>query len=137
MPIKVLLADDSDVMRSVIRRTLQEEPSIVVVGEASSFDKTMQMIAECRPDVLLLDLHLPEKWDSTPDLVRAQLRCVCTLAVSLSNDDEAKALAESYGASALLDKMSLYHQLVPAIMQCSSSTHADHGDGASETLGAD
>jgi hypothetical protein len=57
--------------------------------------------------------------------------------VSLSNDDEAKALAESYGASALLDKMSLYHQLVPAIMQCSPSTHADHGDAAPETLDAD
>jgi DNA-binding NarL/FixJ family response regulator len=37
MPVKVLLADDSDVMRSVIRRILQEEPSIEVVGEASQF----------------------------------------------------------------------------------------------------
>ena len=82
-------------------------------------------------------LHLPEKWDFTPELVKAQLRSVCTLAVSLANDDEAKALAESYGASALLDKMSLYHQLVPAIMQCSPSTHADHGDAAPETLDAD
>jgi chemotaxis response regulator CheB len=121
MPVKVFLADDSDVMRSVIRRTLQEEPSIEVVGEASSFDKTMQMIADCKPDVLLLDLRLPVKWDFTPELVKAQLRSVCTLAVSLANDDEAKALAESYGASALLDKMNLYHQLVPAIMQFSAS----------------
>jgi DNA-binding NarL/FixJ family response regulator len=121
MPIKVFLADDSDVMRSVIRRTLQEEPSIEVVGEAPSFDKTMQMIADCKPDVLLLDLHLPKKWDFTPELVKAQLGSVCTLAVSLANDDEANALAESYGASALLDKMNLYHQLVPAIMQFSAS----------------
>jgi len=123
MPIKVLLADDSDVMRSAIRRTLKEEPGIEVVGEASNFAKTVQLIADRKPDVLLLDLHLPEKRSFTPELVKAQLRCVCTLAVSLSNDAEAKELAESYGAVSLLDKMSLYQQLVPAIMQCSNNLH--------------
>jgi chemotaxis response regulator CheB len=44
MPIKVLLADDSDVMRSAMRRILEEEPRIVVVGEAATFAKTIQMI---------------------------------------------------------------------------------------------
>jgi hypothetical protein len=56
-------------------------------------------------------------------LVKAQLRGVCTLAVSLSNDDEAKALAESYGAVSLLDKMNLYSEIIPAIMQCSNIQH--------------
>jgi hypothetical protein len=37
------------------------------------------------------------------------------LAVSFINDNEAKALAESCGAAALLDKMNLYHELIPAI----------------------
>jgi YesN/AraC family two-component response regulator len=36
MPIKVLLADDSELMRSAMRRTLEEEPRIEVVGEACS-----------------------------------------------------------------------------------------------------
>jgi chemotaxis response regulator CheB len=40
MAIKVLLADDSELMRSVMRRTLEEEPRIQVVGEASNFAKT-------------------------------------------------------------------------------------------------
>jgi hypothetical protein len=41
----------------------------------------------------------------------------------LSNDEEAKALAESYGAVSLLDKMNLYHEMIPAIMQCSNTQH--------------
>ena len=123
MPVKVVLADDSDVMRSAIRKTLQEEPGIEVVGEASNFAKTVQLIADCKPDVLLLDLHLPEKRSFRPELVKAQLRCVCTLAVSLSNDAEAKELAESYGAVSLLDKMSLYSEMIPAIMRCSNNLH--------------
>jgi DNA-binding NarL/FixJ family response regulator len=115
---RVLIADESDVMRTAIRKTLEEAQSIDVVGEAATFAETMQKIADLKPDVLLLDLHLPEKRDFTPALVKSQLGTVSTVAVSLSNDDDARALAESYGAATLLDKMSLYAELLPAIRQC-------------------
>jgi two-component system response regulator NreC len=117
---KVLIADDSEVMRTAIRRTLEEARNIDVVGEASSFADTMQKIADLKPDVLLLDLHLPEKRDFTPALVKSQLCTVRTVAVSFSNDSDSKALAESYGAVTLLDKMALYTQMVPAILHCES-----------------
>ncbi|HSY65905.1 MAG TPA: response regulator [Terriglobales bacterium] len=121
MAIRVLMADDNDAMRSAIRRTLNEEPRIEIVAEASTFAETIQMISDFKPAVLLLDLHLPERREITPALVKAQLRRVCTLAVSLSNDAEAKALAESYGAVSLLDKMNLYREMIPAIMQFSDN----------------
>jgi chemotaxis response regulator CheB len=124
MPIKVLLADDSHVMRSAIRRILEEERRIEVVGEAETFAKTVQMIGDLKPEVLLLDLHMAEKRDFQPELVKSQLGCVCTLAVSFSNDDEARQLAESYGAVALLDKMQLFTEMIPAIMRCKSERSA-------------
>lgn len=124
MPIKVLLADDCDFMRRAIRRTLDEEPKIEVVGEAVDFAKTMQLIADTKPDVLLLDLHLAEERDFGPGFVRSQLISVRKIvAVSFANDDEAKKLAESYGAAALLDKMRLYKELIPAIIQHSGTQH--------------
>ena len=120
---KVLIADDSEIMRKVLRKTLEEERKIHVVGEAETFAQTVQMIGDLKPDVLLLDLHLPEKRAIAPELIKAQLHGVCTVAVSLSNDEEAKALAESYGAVSLLDKMTLYREIIPAIMHCSDSNH--------------
>jgi DNA-binding NarL/FixJ family response regulator len=120
MPIRVLLADDSDFMRSAIRRILQEERRIKVVGEAGTFAKTVQMIGDLKPEVLLLDLHMAEKREFTPELVKAQLGCVCTLAVSFSNDHEARELAKSYGAVTLLDKMKLFGEMIPAIIACES-----------------
>ena len=120
MSIKVLLADDSHIMRSAIRKILEEERRIQVVGEAETFAKAVQLIADTKPNVLLLDLHMAEKREFTPDLVKSQLGCVCTLAVSFSNDDEARQLAESYGAVALLDKMKLFIEMIPAIMRCQS-----------------
>jgi chemotaxis response regulator CheB len=116
MSIRVLVADDSDVMRSAIRRILEDEPRIVVVGEAPSFAKTIRMIGDLKPDVLLFDLHMAEKRTFSPELVKSQLACICTLAVSFSIDDEARQLAESYGAVTLLDKMKLFTDMIPAIM---------------------
>lgn len=119
MSIRVLLADDSPVMLSAIRKTLEEEPRIEIVGEASTFGQTMQMIAELKPEVLVLDLHMPEKGDFTAAFVNSQLVSVdSTVAVSFSNDEEGKNRAETYGAAALLDKMKLYSDLIPAILQC-------------------
>lgn len=115
---KVLIADDSEVMRTAIRKALEEESGINIVGEAESFGQTMQLINDLRPEVLLLDLHMAEKRDFPPELVKSQLATVCTIAVSFSNDQDSRALAESYGAKTLLDKMNLYTQMLPAIRLC-------------------
>ncbi len=99
MPIKVVLADDSDVMRQAIKRLLKEESRLEIVGEASSFPSTMQMIVDLKPDVLLMDLHMPQKRNFSPLVVKSQLQSVpCTIAISFANDQEAQALAHSYGA---------------------------------------
>jgi chemotaxis response regulator CheB len=73
---KVLIADDSELMRTAIRKMLQEVSNIDVVGEAANFADTMQKIADLKPDVLLLDLHMPEKRDFTPAVVKSQLGTV-------------------------------------------------------------
>jgi chemotaxis response regulator CheB len=127
VPIKVLIADDSEVMRTAIQRVLVEDRRIEIVGEASTFGQTMKMIGNCSPDVLLLDLHLPEQGDFIPAFVKSQLIGVPhTLAISLSNDNEAKTLADSYGAKALLDKINLYKELIPAIVQsCVEQTESE------------
>jgi DNA-binding NarL/FixJ family response regulator len=118
MSIRVLLADDSDIMLSAMRQILAEEPCIEIVGEAANFAATMQLIAALKPEVLLLDLHMAETHDFTPHFVKEQLLGVAhTLAVSFSNDAEAQALAETYGASSLLDKMNLFSEMIPAIMR--------------------
>jgi DNA-binding NarL/FixJ family response regulator len=120
MPVKVILADDSELMRSAIRRLLEQEPHIEVVGEAENFARTIQMVGDLKPDVLLLDLRMPDERHIPAELIKAQLHCVQTLAISFSNDTEAKDLSESYGAVVLLDKMTLFNEIIPAIMRCQS-----------------
>jgi two-component system response regulator DevR len=115
VPIKVLVADGTPQMLRAIRGVLADAPDLRIVGEASTFAATIQMIASLKPDVLLFDLHLSEHL--APDFVKSQLvRVPRTVAVSVYNDSEAHILAQSYGAAVLLDKMNLFAEMVPAIM---------------------
>ena len=71
LPIKVLLADDSEIMREAIKKLLVDEPRIHIVGEASCFGTAMQLVADSKPDLLLLDLHLPQKRELPAPIVRS------------------------------------------------------------------
>lgn len=119
MPIRVLLADDSDCMLQAMQQLLEEEPQIEIVAQVRSFSETIEMVDAWTPEVLLLDLHLAQCGDFGSELVRSELAQVKhVLAVSFSNDQEAHDLARSYGAVTLLDKMNLYAEMIPAIMRC-------------------
>jgi DNA-binding NarL/FixJ family response regulator len=119
MSIKLLLVDGSDVMRSAIRQLLKKELGIEVVGTANSLAETMALTAALKPDVLLMDPHMPDEREYKPAFVKSQilLHTKCIVAISLWNDADTRALAETFGAHVLLDKMNLYPELIPAIKQ--------------------
>lgn len=59
-PIRVVLADDHPVVRSGIRNLLERAVDITVVGEASTGGEALKMVDDLGPDVLLLDMELPD-----------------------------------------------------------------------------
>ncbi len=56
-PIRLVLVDDHRMFRSGIKAELDE--SMVIVGEAADVDNAIVVVAQMRPDVVLLDVHLP------------------------------------------------------------------------------
>jgi DNA-binding NarL/FixJ family response regulator len=57
--IRLLIVDDHPAMRAGLTAVLRAEPGIVPLGAASSEDDLPAMLARTRPDVILLDYHLP------------------------------------------------------------------------------
>lgn len=121
MAIRILIADDNEAMRAAIARTLEADPALEVVGEAASFAETLERAGSLNPDIVLLDLHMADESRYLPQIVKGPLleNSGCVLAISVWNDEDAKALAKQLGAVALLDKAHLFSNLISSIkMYC-------------------
>ncbi|MFI5072187.1 MAG: response regulator [Terriglobales bacterium] len=116
----VLLADDSRILRKAVTYLLESEPRIAIVGEAENLSQTVTMAAALRPAIVLLDLHMPDYEAFVPEFVKSQLRLCGSRVLGMSfwscESEEARGLAESFGAVRLLEKGSFGDELIPAIL---------------------
>jgi two-component system, NarL family, nitrate/nitrite response regulator NarL len=58
-PIRIVIADDHPIFRDGLRRLLEAEPDLKVVGEAQDGTEAVKMARQLKPDILLLDLAMP------------------------------------------------------------------------------
>src|SRR6266446_814079 len=58
-PVRILLADDHPIFRDGLRRLLEAEPDLKVIGEACDGAEAVKMAQQLKPDILLLDLAMP------------------------------------------------------------------------------
>jgi NarL family two-component system response regulator LiaR len=58
--IKILIADDHPMMREALRTALEDEPDLQVIGEASHGVEALKLAEELLPNVILMDLLMPE-----------------------------------------------------------------------------
>src|SRR6202790_4552237 len=59
--IRVLMADDHAIFREGLRKLLDGDDEITIVGEASNGTDCIKMLGKLKPDILLLDLRMPDK----------------------------------------------------------------------------
>jgi len=58
-PVRILLADDHPIFRDGLRRLLEAEPDLKVIGEACDGAEAVKMARQLKPDIMLLDLAMP------------------------------------------------------------------------------
>jgi len=114
--IRVLLADDQELVREGLRMMLDADPGIEVVGEASDGKQALDAARRLDPDVLLMDVRMPELdgIEATARLVRSGSR-TRVLVVTTFDLDEYVYRALKAGASGFLLKDATREQLVGAV----------------------
>src|SRR4030065_561790 len=60
MPVRLLLVDDHEVVRSGLRMLLDSEQDVQIVGEAGTAEEALRAVQELEPDVVLMDIGLPD-----------------------------------------------------------------------------
>lgn len=60
MTVSVVIADDQQLVRTGFRMILESEPDIEIVGESSNGHQAVSLARELRPDVVLMDIRMPE-----------------------------------------------------------------------------
>jgi CheY-like chemotaxis protein len=123
MLVAVLIADDREILRNAIRKVLDLDPNIKIVGEAENFPQTVTLTRELHPRVVVMDLHMPAPEDFSHRDVKRALDETGSKLITMSvwHDDASRALAASYGAFTFLDKSNLGQLLIPAIRQLALS----------------
>lgn len=120
--IRVLLADDSDTIRKVVRMLLDGDSGIQVVGEAANKTELFRMLGETRVDVLVVDLHLCAEHSAVQALT--DIPGLGVVMMSALVGSESTALTARLGIKELLEKADLPDTLVRAIKTACSRNHS-------------
>jgi DNA-binding NarL/FixJ family response regulator len=114
--IRILLADDHSVVRLGLAALISSEPGFTVVGQASDGCEAVAQYRALRPDVILMDLLMPNKSGARAAAeIRADFPQARILILSTSDGDDDIYRALQSGALGYILKSSPGEQLIPAI----------------------
>jgi two-component system, NarL family, response regulator NreC len=114
--VRVVLADDHAIMRGGLRRLLEAEADCEVVAEAATVDDTVRFVGAHKPDILVLDLNMPDG-SSLPAIPRLRDASPATRIVVLTMQIEPAYAREALraGASGYVLKEAADEELVAAV----------------------
>jgi two-component system response regulator NreC len=113
--IKVFIADDHTILRQGLRRNLEAEPDMDVVGEAATGVDAVRRAKQLEPDVIIMDISMPEQdgIESMRQILKQLSSRVLILTVHLERQVISEAVTS--GAAGYLAKDSLDRELISAV----------------------
>lgn len=116
-PIEILLVDDHPLVRRLLRRMIESYNDLRVVGEAVNGEEAVLLATRLKPDVVIMDIHLPVlSGISASTLIKVNNPFVTVIALTAGGpcqDEKAMTIA---GATAVINKSDVLHALRPAIL---------------------
>jgi len=116
MSIKIFIADDHKIVREGLRTLLEKQPNMEVVGEAGNGRKTVQLVQELLPEVIVMDISMPDlNGIETTRQIIAKTPSIKVIALSMHSDKRFVVEMLKAGASGYLLKDSASEELIRAV----------------------
>ena len=119
--VRVLVVDDLAEVRVVVRTALRLRSQIEVVGEATTTFSAVELAAELQPDIVVLDLLLPDSHEGRSTYQRLQAASPDAKLVIYTGHDTDPAWYRSNGAAGFVDKGTGIDELMQAVDQAASA----------------
>jgi two-component system response regulator NreC len=114
--IRLMLVDDHDIVRTGLKTFLESRSGLEVVAEARSGEEALQRALEVRPDVVVMDITMPQMDGlQATRLLKQQLPDCHVLALTVHEDKQYLFEMMAAGASGYISKQSAAEDLVAAI----------------------
>jgi DNA-binding NarL/FixJ family response regulator len=115
MTAQIFIVEDHPAVRRGYMALLQREPDLTVCGEAASGEEALRLIPYLHPDLVLVDLSLPQMNGLT--LIAHLYQTQPTLPVLIVSSHEPKAFTLLYNIKEYIHKDTAPQRLVPTIQQ--------------------
>jgi two-component system response regulator NreC len=116
MKTRLLLVDDHAVVRMGIRMLLENEEDLEIVGEASTANQAMEVVEKIHPDLILMDVGLPDKSGIVATReIKEKFPEIAVVALTIHEDEEYFFRMLEAGASGYVPKRAAPEELLSAI----------------------
>ena len=116
-PIKVVLVDDHPLIRKLLHKIIDSYDDLSVVGEAVNGEEAVLLAARLKPDVVLIDIHLPiVSGISAATLIKVNNPFVTVIALTAGGPRHDELAMTFAGAAAIINKDDVLNTLHPAIL---------------------
>jgi pilus assembly protein CpaE len=134
--IRVLIVDDIAETRENVRKLLQFESDVDVVGTARSGREGIQLASEMDPDVILMDINMPDIDGITAtEEIRQKSPHIQVVILSVQGDPNYMRRAMLAGARDFLTKPPMGDELISAIKRAGEMAHSERAKGAKQSVG--
>ncbi len=87
--LKVLIAEDSSTIRFILKRILNSDPNITVVGEAEDGEKAVELCKKLKPDIVTMDIRMPKMngFEATQEIMQFCPTPILVISASVQSED--------------------------------------------------
>ena len=115
--LEILLVDDHPLIRKLLREIIESYDDLSVVGEAVNGEEAVLLAARLKPDVVILDIHLPILSGITAStLIKVNNPFVIVIALTAGGPRQDEIAMTFAGAAAIINKDDVLNALHPAIL---------------------